>query len=1431
MEKLTNQILLIDDNPDNLSILADLIQHAFPGYGILTAGSGIKGLALATSADPDVIMLDVVMPGMNGFEVCQKLKSDPRTSLIPVIFLTSIRGDKLARVQAIEVGAEAFLSRPVDESELIAQIRAMQKIKKAASRVQDEKENLTSLVTVQTQALQQTHSATLNLLEDLHAENEARKKNEAALRLSEATLQQAQRVAHVGSWTWHIQSNLMEGSDEMYHILGLQKEHFSGDLNEALFRAIHPDDRLKVEQSNRLISQNQPPVPMEFRVVWPDGSVREVRGLAGELTLDESGNPETLTGIVQDITERKHAQALQNAVYQIAAAADATSSLDQLYPQIHLSISAVMPADNFYIALYDAARDLLRFPYFKDIKDGPVGGEFHPGKSLSAYILRSGKSMLVNQTERSELVRQGKVQEQGTPCAIWLGVPLIIEGKAIGVMAVQHYSDPHAYGERELHILEFVSTQVANAISRKQAEQALLESELKYRTLVEKANEGIVIAQAGTLVFANRRIYELLGVPDGELEGKTLSDYVWPEDREMVNAAYLKRVSGKADARPYDFRIIGVAGQPIWVYMSATVIQWNGKPATLNLLTDISERKQAEEALRESEGRFRTLFEKAPVAICISRNGIGLFANQKDLQMFGLSSLDEVIGRPVTDFLAPQSVEASLERTQRRALGLPTPGNIETTAMCPDGSQFQAEVVIDSVQLSDGPANLSFITDITERKQAEDLQQAVYQITAAAETAASLDDLYPKIHQSISSVMAAEDFYIALYDEAHNLLRFPYFKNPRDESFVDGIQPGRGTTAYVLRTGKSLLCTRERHAELERQGEVILLGVPSAIWLGVPLCVEGKTIGAMVVQHYSDPHAYGERELHMLEFVSSQVAIAIDRKQKEAALRESESRYRGLFEHSPISLWEEDFSEVKRHIEAIRQSGVTDFHAFFESHPQVLIECIGEIKVLDVNTATLVLMHAADKNQLIGNLQQVFGADASEGFVDEFVSIAEGHVEFAWVSVNYTLDGQKLTVSLRRSATPGFEDTLEKMLISVVDITASKQAEEALRESEERFHKAFEEGPIGMAMAGFAGGPFISVNAAFCRMLGYTEEELLRLSFVDITHPDHRGEDQQAVWDLRDGVIQIHNTEKHYLKKNGEAIWASRALTRIASADGQSFYALAMIEDITARKQAEDQIRQLNASLEERVVERTQQLRQAQEQLVRHEKLATLGQLAGGVGHELRNPLGVINSAVYYLKLVQPDADEKIKKYHLMIEQEVNTAGRIINDLLDFGRVVSPDRQAVAIPELLERVLTRFPPPASVRVQLKLPESLPKVFADPLHVEQVLGNLATNACQAMKDTPGGGRLTISVHKSRWPAGSSLPSGPCIKIAIQDTGTGITPENMHRLFEPLFTTKVRGIGLGLAVSKKLAEANGGRIEVSSVPGKGSTFTLSLPVKEA
>jgi len=251
-------------------------------------------------------------------------------------------------------------------------------------------------------------------------------------------------------------------------------------------------------------------------------------------------------------------------------------------------------------------------------------------------------------------------------------------------------------------------------------------------------------------------------------------------------------------------------------------------------------------------------------------------------------------------------------------------------------------------------------------------------------------------------------------------------------------------------------------------------------------------------------------------------------------------------------------------------------------------------------------------------------------------------------------------------------------------------------------------------------------------------------------------------------------------------------------------------------------IERMNAELENRVEARTRELRKAQEQLIQQERVSVLGQLAGGVAHELRNPLGVISNAVYFLKLILPDASEKVHEYLDILTEESQTASKLAADLLNYSNIQTGDRYPVATLELVGQTLDHHPAPAGVTVQLDIPPDLPPAYVDTRQIVQVLDNLVLNAYQAMLSPAGmisGGKLTISARRK----------GDMLAIAIQDTGEGIQPENFSRLFEPLFTTKPKGIGLGLAVSKKLIEANGGKIELESEPGRGSTFMVYLPIK--
>jgi len=237
--------------------------------------------------------------------------------------------------------------------------------------------------------------------------------------------------------------------------------------------------------------------------------------------------------------------------------------------------------------------------------------------------------------------------------------------------------------------------------------------------------------------------------------------------------------------------------------------------------------------------------------------------------------------------------------------------------------------------------------------------------------------------------------------------------------------------------------------------------------------------------------------------------------------------------------------------------------------------------------------------------------------------------------------------------------------------------------------------------------------------------------------------------------------------------------------------------------------------LEEMVQERTAELRKAQVELLKRERLTVLGQLAGGVGHELRNPLGVINNAVYYLNSVYGEGDEKIREYLQIIRSEVGNAEKTVSDLLNLSRSKPAEGQRVVLSEVVLRVLERYEVPQGVEVEVDVPKGLAEVFVEPHHVEHVLMNLVANGCQAMEE--GGGVLGVSAEE--------VEGG--VELRVTDSGCGIRGEDIGKVFEPLYTTKARGIGLGLAVSKNLVEVNGGRIEVESEEGRGSTFRVFLP----
>jgi len=248
----------------------------------------------------------------------------------------------------------------------------------------------------------------------------------------------------------------------------------------------------------------------------------------------------------------------------------------------------------------------------------------------------------------------------------------------------------------------------------------------------------------------------------------------------------------------------------------------------------------------------------------------------------------------------------------------------------------------------------------------------------------------------------------------------------------------------------------------------------------------------------------------------------------------------------------------------------------------------------------------------------------------------------------------------------------------------------------------------------------------------------------------------------------------------------------------------------------------LKASQLEQAYDRLQRL---QEQLVKSERLAAIGQLAASVAHEIRNPLSGIQNAIYYLRDALKDSpivtqDPAINDMIALAEDEIRVSTCILNELLDYSRPVKLEIYPQSIPGLVQASLNSLNVPGTIKTSFHYSSEAENLLCDYEKMKQVFQNLIMNAIQAMS---GQGELTISTRLEK----SAENGSSCVCVEVKDTGSGIKPENMPRLFEPLFSTKAKGTGLGLSISREIVEKHGGKIEVRSEESLGSIFIVKIP----
>ncbi|NMD03383.1 MAG: PAS domain-containing sensor histidine kinase, partial [Bacteroidales bacterium] len=374
------------------------------------------------------------------------------------------------------------------------------------------------------------------------------------------------------------------------------------------------------------------------------------------------------------------------------------------------------------------------------------------------------------------------------------------------------------------------------------------------------------------------------------------------------------------------------------------------------------------------------------------------------------------------------------------------------------------------------------------------------------------------------------------------------------------------------------------------------------------------------------------------------------------------------------------------------------------------------------------------------------------------------------------------------------------------DITERKYAEEILKESEERFRKIFEESPLSIAMTDKDMG-IIRANNSYCRLLGYSEEELLGMTYKDFTHPDDIQKDELAILQLVSQELPIHHTEKRYLKKDGTLIWGSTTVSIIRNNNGEIQFFLVMVEDITSK-----------------VIAATELLA-AKEKAEESDRLKTA--FLHNVSHEIGTPMNAIMGFSTLLNDPELNSSDRIQ-FTDIIRQSGNQLLSIINDIVDLASIetgqMKVNLRSININRALKSLCEQFSykeRAQKVKLALKTPlkNNNAEIITDGTKLVQILSNLINNA---IKFTPEG-RIDI---------GYKLQDS-FLEFSVKDTGIGIPPEYHSKVFERFYqvdntvSRQYQGTGLGLSICKAYAELLGGKIWLESQPGNGTTFSFTIP----
>ena len=823
-------------------------------------------------------------------------------------------------------------------------------------------------------------------------------------------------------------------------------------------------------------------------------------------------------------------------------------------------------------------------------------------------------------------------------------------------------------------------------------------------------------------------------------------------------------------------------------------------------------RDELEGRVRERTAELRDLVD--------SLNGIVWEADAATLRFsFVSSQAERIIGYPAARWLSepafwaehlhPEDRESVLAFCRRVAEEAGA-HEIEYRMIVADGSMVWMRDRVTAVRNGDGPAKLrGVMVDVTERKRAERERQArrwfVESMDRVNRAIQSTNDL----EQMMSDVLDAT---LAILNCDRAFLVTPC--DPETPAFAVRMHRARPEFPLPVPVGIEIPMDADTTAVFRaaiasrgpvRYGPGAQRPLPASIakrWgiqsrILTALYPKGDRPYLFGLSQCSYARVWTPQEEALFEEIGRRLTDALTSLSMLHSLRESERRYRSIFDTTGVPIVEEDFSPVKPEIEALRAAGVRDFRAYFAAHPEFVRHALGLVRVVDVNDATVRLFGAGSKQELLASVKKLMAPETVRSFGDVLVGIAEGRNFFDSETVMQTLRGERLTVLFTLTLPPP-SASFDSVLVTVMDITERKRAEYLAG-------AVFEISPDAVYIVG-RDYRYQRVNPAFERRWQLPAEKIVGMRLDELAGTEPFEETYRPAMDRCFAGEEVSFAGWFPTPSGPRYLVATYSPLRPDSERVEAL--LAITRDLT------DHLRASEA------------LQQAQAELAHVTRVTTLGEMTASIAHEVNQPLACIvadaNASLNWLNAATPDLD-RVREALEAIVKDGHRAGDVIQRVRQLATRSGPQKAQLEVNDVIREVVPLIGPEVrshAVSLRLDLAPALPPVVADRVQLQQVLINLAMNGIEAMMATEDRPReLVIRTHPH---------DDDEVVVGVQDAGVGIDGSAVDELFSAFFSTKAGGMGMGLSISRSIIEQHGGRLWATPNATHGATFHFALPV---